>query len=99
MRGYLVKVVKAPDGPAPLKIREKWVGVILPAVKSLFEAERNFLTEERIPAREGSFAVPVSLAIQCLREFGEGEAADCGLQQIALIRRSRASSSARTRWR
>lgn len=48
-----IEVVKIPAGPAPIGVRERWVGATLYAIDEIFvcSIERNPLTGEIMPTR------------------------------------------------
>lgn len=70
-----VKVVKVPEGPAPPKVREAWVGLELLAKATSFKGpEVNFITGEII-IRKPPIMIPVYAALKKLEQKSP-EAAD-----------------------
>src|SRR5438105_1331985 len=68
----LLKVIKTPEGEAPLEIRKQWVGLVLPgAPSSSFEIGLESKTRTRTRPH---YAVPRTQAIEALKTAGRFEA-------------------------
>lgn len=69
--GY-IRIFKVPKGEAPLKIREKWVGIVLPcdpiAGYSDNKTDYSILTRQQVEKFYG-FSVPQDLAIENLEQI------------------------------
>lgn len=72
----LGRIVRTPDGEAPLWVREAWVGLILPGRWSNSAKPARGLMTGRDRAVEAGFHVAWDLAIGTLRRQGHHEAAD-----------------------
>lgn len=63
-----IRITKTPEGSAPERIRESWIGIELLAVKLPSEVEeRDFTTGQEFGNREGGYMVLVESAINKLR--------------------------------
>lgn len=63
-----IKVLKVPDGPAPLKIREAWVGLNLLARKTLLKGPEIDFTNNNLVSRGGAYKVPLEMALEILEK-------------------------------
>jgi hypothetical protein len=65
-----IKVIKVPAGPAPEKIREAWVGLNLPARRTILKGPvTDFLTDKGDMIFRGeSYMVPVEFALEILEK-------------------------------
>lgn len=62
----MIKIVRVPDGPAPLWVRENWIDVVLPALPMPKEGiEHDFISEELLPSR-GGYVVQKKPAFEAL---------------------------------
>lgn len=52
-----IKIIKKPDGPAPEEIRQKWIGLILPARKLSNTGIEGYEECYRVPMGEGTKAL------------------------------------------
>lgn len=67
-----IRIVKTPDGEAPLEIREAWVGLVLPCDPYLGYPdegmERGVLNNKEAPLNRCGFSVPQDQAIAILEQ-------------------------------
>ena len=70
-----VKITKVPQGEAPLSVREKWVGLVLPCIgKSASALEEGVLSHDLLPLKE-TLLVPQKEAIKELQKSSPEAAA------------------------
>ena len=66
----IIRIVKIPEGDAPLEIREAWVGLELPCLTKHDESKevKNIISQEIRQPRPNCWYVPQDMALEILEE-------------------------------
>ncbi len=71
-----VKVIKVPEGEAPLPVREAWIGAVFPASGPDEHLAEGVVTGENAPPRlRFSYSAPQSSALEALERLNPTAAA------------------------